>query len=99
MDIHHLMLSCRIWTEERRKMREKYEKDVGNPRTVRQLLSSRKMTALVLRFIKVTRAGQRAQRQEQDIGELEQEKDEAWGLEKDKLEGDNQAGNTEGEQE
>lgn len=60
MDTYYVLLSCSDWTEERRKMHEKCEKNGGrNLRTVKQLLGSRKATLAMLGFIKATRAGQR----------------------------------------
>lgn len=68
MDTHHVERRCSAWREKRRKMREKYEKDSGgNPRTVRQLLGLRKETPAVLGFISTTLAGQKAQRQEEEM--------------------------------
>lgn len=63
MDTHHTMFDSRKWSEEKRKIQERCEKDDrGQPRNVRQLMGSRRMTPTVLGFIAATRAGQRAQK-------------------------------------
>lgn len=60
----------------------------GKPRMVTQLIESRKATLAVLGFIVATRAGQRAQRQEQKMRRQERKMDETWGLNVDRLEWD-----------
>lgn len=69
-------------------MFRKYEEHgAGEPRTVRKLMSSRKATPVVLGFIAAIRAGQRAWGEEQERQQKEQERDKAWGLEVDRLDG------------
>lgn len=68
------------------------DKGEGKPRTVRQLMSSRKAIPVVLGFIGVTRAVQRAQRQEQEMEKQEKKRDEAWCLTEDRVEGDEEGG-------
>lgn len=48
----------------------------GNPRTVRQLMSSRKATLAVLDFIAATRAQEREQEQEQEQRQKEKDRNE-----------------------
>lgn len=73
-------------------MRKKYKEAEEKPRTVRQLLDSRKATPVVLGFIAATWAGQRVQRQEQETERQERVKDETSGLNEDRLEEDEEGG-------
>lgn len=51
-------------------------------------MRSRKATAAVLGFIAATRAEKRAQGQKQEEERQERERDNAWGLDAERLEGD-----------
>lgn len=89
MDTHHILFECRVWREKRRKMRKRCQKEVeGQPRRVRLLLGSRKAIPTLLDFIATIRAGQRARIQKQDKKRQEKERDETWGLDKERSEGD-----------
>lgn len=68
----------------------------GKGKTVRQLMSSRKATSAVLGFIAVTRAGQRAPKQNQEQRQKERKRHEAWGLEADRLKRDEEEKEKEG---
>lgn len=57
-------------------------------RAVRHLMGSIRATPVVLGFIVVTQPGQRAQRQEEEVKELERKRDDVWGLDENKLEVD-----------
>lgn len=70
-------------------MRKRYKEDGrGEPRMVRQLMSFKKTTPVVLGFIDTTRAGQRVQSQEQERRRQKRERNEAWSLEVNRMEGD-----------
>lgn len=85
--------------EERREMYRQYEVEAGGkPRTVKQLMELRKTTPSVLGFIVATWVNQRAQREKRKIRRQERKRDEVWGLEVDRLEGDDN-GDAEGERE
>lgn len=64
------------------------EEGCGTSRTVKQLMGLKKATPTVLFFLAATRAAQRAQRQEEEMRWQERERDEAWGLDVDRLEED-----------
>lgn len=66
---------------------------------VRQLLSPRNATPAVVGFIKATRAAQKAQKYEEEIRKRKRDKDETWDLDANRLEGDEQVGEGEGEKE
>lgn len=51
-------------------------------------MGSRKATPAELGFIEATRAGKRAERRVQKMEKQERERDEAWGVNGDRLEGD-----------
>lgn len=51
-------------------------------------MSSRNTTPPVLDFIEATRLGKRAQRQKLEMEKQERERDKGWGLDEDRLEGD-----------
>lgn len=61
-------------------------------------MTPRKAMSAVLDFIEATLARKRAQKQEQKMERQERERDESWGLDKNRLEGDEE-GNAEGENE
>lgn len=54
---------------------------------VKQLMDSRKIKPALLDIIAVTRTGRRAERQKQDMESQEEERDKAWVLEADRLDG------------
>lgn len=63
-------------------MHERCEKEVGGkPRTVKQLMGSRRAKPIVLGFIVGTRQAQRAQRQKQEEEWQERKRNEARDLE------------------
>lgn len=69
-------------------MRKKCEEDdIGEPRTVRQPMGSRKVTPAVLIFIAAIWARQIVQRQEQERKRKESKRDETWCLEIDTSKG------------
>lgn len=70
-------------------MRERCEKNGGGqPRMIKQLLSSRKTTTALLDFIAATRVAQTAQKQNQETERKQGIRDEEWGLDEDRLERD-----------
>lgn len=71
----------------------------GNPRTLRQLLGLRKATPAVLDFIRTTRAVQRTQRLEEEMRKRKPKKNEIWGLNEHRLQGDNEVADGDGEEE
>lgn len=80
-------------------MRKRWkEEGVGEPRTVKQLMGPRKVTPSVLDFIVATRAGQRAQRQQQEWRQKEKERNKEWCLEPDRIEGDKEEEAEEGQE-
>lgn len=83
------MLYCSTWVKERKEMHRRCEEAGGEKlRTVRQFMVSRKATLAMLDFIAVTRAGRRAQGQEQEMERKEKKREETWGLDVDRFEGD-----------
>lgn len=56
--------------------------------TVKQLLQSRKTTEAVVHFLTVTRVDPQTRAQEHEEEEQRRHKEQAWDLEKDRLEGD-----------
>lgn len=67
MDTHNILFDCGAWMKERIVIRKILEEDGrGQPKRVRQLIGSRKVTPVVLRFIVAKRTGQRAQKQDQE---------------------------------
>lgn len=71
MDSHDVLFDCSAWTEERREMLRMYEEDSGGePRKVRQFISSRKATPAVLGFI----ASRASRKESAEIGTGAEEK-------------------------
>lgn len=60
----------------------------GKRRTIRQLMGSRKATRAVLDFIVATQTGRRVKKHEQEKERQEIERNKAWCLDVDRLEGD-----------
>lgn len=78
IDTFHILLDCSEWREETRKIHERCNNySRGEPRAMRQLMESRKVTPAVLGLIAATRAGLRAQRYEQEEEIQGKRRDEA----------------------
>lgn len=69
-------------------MQEMREGMRGRPKMVRQLISSGNATPTVLGLLTATQAGKRAQRQKHEGEKQEKERETIWGLDEDRLEGD-----------
>lgn len=66
MDVHHIMFNCYEWRKEHILWRWKHETKVNLwPSMVKQLLGSRRVTAVVMEFLATTRAGERPKVQDQ----------------------------------
>lgn len=89
MDTHHLLFNYSTWTTKRKEMREKCEKERGGkPRMISQLIGSRKTTPAVLYFMVAIPVGKRAQKLEPETEKQQSEMDESWGLDEDRLKGE-----------
>lgn len=90
IDVHHIILTCAAWQTQLILVQQEPEKQVISwSSTVRQLLMSWKTTSTVPDFLATKRARRklRAQEQKQKQEEIRRIRDEAWGLDEERLEG------------